>query len=58
MQSVLDYLAKTVSLGSIDGVLEKNVCSVDGYPLEESEAVYEALQQVVTACTVPSGIRE
>lgn len=65
VSGVLAYLQRTVSLGSVDGALEQNVCSVDGYPLSESLEIYEALRQAVaaykdaaTSCTVPSGIRE
>ena len=65
VSGVLAYLERTVLLGSVDGALEKNVCSVDGYTLQESMDVYESLRQAVqaqkgsaTSCTVPSGIRE
>lgn len=52
------YLQRTVSLGSVDGCSEQNVCTVDGFSLSQSESVYEALRQTVTSCTVPSGTPE
>ena len=52
------YLRRTLQLGSVDGVLQQNVFSVDGYPLAESEEVYEALRRAVRSYTAPSGTRE
>ena len=49
LEEVERYLSRTILLGSVDGVLQKNVCSVDGYPLAESEMIYRLLQQAVTA---------
>ncbi|MBQ2096399.1 MAG: DUF4392 domain-containing protein, partial [Firmicutes bacterium] len=49
LDEVEGYLSRTVLLGSVDGVLLENVCSVDGYPLAESERVYEQLHLAVTA---------
>ena len=48
LDEVEGYLSRTILLGSVDGVLRQNVCSVDGYPLAESERVYRLLQQAVT----------
>ena len=48
LKDVEDYLSRTILLGSVDGVLRQNVCSVDGYPLAESERVYRLLLQAVT----------
>lgn len=58
VEEVESYLARTVALGSVDGMTEENVCRVDGFTLAESETVYAALQRAVTSCTAPSGIRE
>lgn len=49
LDEVEGYLSRTLLLGSVDGVLQENVCSVDGYPLAESERVYGQLRSAITA---------
>ena len=49
LADVEGYLSRTLLLGSVDGVLQENVCSVDGYPLAESERVYRQLRSAITA---------
>ncbi len=48
VEDVKAYLRRTVSLGSVDGRSEQNVCTVDGYTPAESEEVYAALRQAAT----------
>jgi hypothetical protein len=48
VEDVKAYLRRTVSLGSVDGRSEQNVCTVDGYTPAESEEVYAALQRAAT----------
>ncbi len=39
------YLERTVALGSVDGVIRRNICGVDGYPMAVSEEIYGALYE-------------
>ena len=48
VEDVKAYLRRTVSLGSVDGRSEQNVCTVDGYTPAESEEVYAALRRAAT----------
>ncbi len=45
VEEVEEYLRLTVRLGSVDGVAEESIAGVDGYPLEVSRNVYEALEK-------------
>ncbi|MCR5612069.1 DUF4392 domain-containing protein [Treponema sp.] len=44
---VHDYIAQTVKIGSIDGVLKEKTVSVDGFGMDVEKEIIEALQEAV-----------
>ena len=46
-QDILDYIQKTVEIGSVDGVLKEKKVSVDGFGMEIEREIIEALERAV-----------
>jgi len=46
-EDVLDYIQKTVEIGSVDGVLKERVVSVDGFGMETEKEIIQALKEAV-----------
>lgn len=46
-EDVLEYLHKTVEIGSVDGVLKERIVSVDGFGMETEKEIIQALALAV-----------